>query len=219
MSIGDFPEGLSQAVLVGIMLVGRLGVFRGPVALWRACKDVPVAEGRPPVQRHSQGGPGLGWRSGLGWFGLVWAGSGLAWFGLVSGWSGLLCACLGWRGQGSQARKGRLSQQTAAAAASVHGGRLAACVFNMQCDAARHNATRRNATRRHATPRNATRRHPTPPDATRRHAPLRTAPRTAQRTAQCTAQRTDRIIIQYMALHMYFAYQRSSSSSSSSSSG
>ena len=26
MSIGDFPESLSQAMLVGIMLVGRLGV-------------------------------------------------------------------------------------------------------------------------------------------------------------------------------------------------
>ena len=26
MSIGNFPEGLSQATLVGIMLVGRLGV-------------------------------------------------------------------------------------------------------------------------------------------------------------------------------------------------
>ena len=26
MSIGDFPEGLSQAMLVGTMLVGRLGV-------------------------------------------------------------------------------------------------------------------------------------------------------------------------------------------------
>ena len=26
MSIGDFLEGLSQAMLVGIMLVGRLGV-------------------------------------------------------------------------------------------------------------------------------------------------------------------------------------------------
>ena len=25
MSIGDFPESLSQAILVGIMLVGRLG--------------------------------------------------------------------------------------------------------------------------------------------------------------------------------------------------
>ena len=26
MSVGDFPESLSQAILVGIMLVGRLGV-------------------------------------------------------------------------------------------------------------------------------------------------------------------------------------------------
>ena len=26
MSIGDFPESLSQAILAGIMLVGRLGV-------------------------------------------------------------------------------------------------------------------------------------------------------------------------------------------------
>ena len=26
MSIGDFPENLSQAMLVGMMLVGRLGV-------------------------------------------------------------------------------------------------------------------------------------------------------------------------------------------------
>ena len=30
MSIGNFPESLSQAMLVGVMLVGRLGVpFRG----------------------------------------------------------------------------------------------------------------------------------------------------------------------------------------------
>ena len=28
MSIGDLPESLSQAMLVGILLVGRLGVFR-----------------------------------------------------------------------------------------------------------------------------------------------------------------------------------------------
>ena len=28
MSIGDFPEILSQAILVGIILVGRLGVVR-----------------------------------------------------------------------------------------------------------------------------------------------------------------------------------------------
>ena len=28
MSIGDFPETLSQAILVGIMLVGRLGVIK-----------------------------------------------------------------------------------------------------------------------------------------------------------------------------------------------
>ena len=27
MSIGDFPESLSQAILVGIILVGRLGVY------------------------------------------------------------------------------------------------------------------------------------------------------------------------------------------------
>ena len=29
MCIGDFPESLSQAILVGIMLVGRLGVQGG----------------------------------------------------------------------------------------------------------------------------------------------------------------------------------------------
>ena len=28
MSIGDFPESLSRAMLVGVMLVGRLGVIR-----------------------------------------------------------------------------------------------------------------------------------------------------------------------------------------------
>ena len=27
MSIGDFPESLSQSMLVGTMLVGRLGIF------------------------------------------------------------------------------------------------------------------------------------------------------------------------------------------------
>ena len=32
MSIGDFPESLSQAMLVGIMLVGGLGVCLRPVA-------------------------------------------------------------------------------------------------------------------------------------------------------------------------------------------
>ena len=30
MSIGDFPESLSKAMLVGIMLVGRLRVAVGP---------------------------------------------------------------------------------------------------------------------------------------------------------------------------------------------
>ena len=31
---GDFPESLSQAMLVGVMLVGRLGVPGGPNAVW-----------------------------------------------------------------------------------------------------------------------------------------------------------------------------------------
>ena len=31
MYIGDFPESLSQAILVGILLVGRLGVFKGNI--------------------------------------------------------------------------------------------------------------------------------------------------------------------------------------------
>ena len=31
MSIGDFPEGLNQEILVGIMLVGKLGVVPGVV--------------------------------------------------------------------------------------------------------------------------------------------------------------------------------------------
>ena len=30
MSVGNFPESLSQAMLVGIMLVGRLGVAGSP---------------------------------------------------------------------------------------------------------------------------------------------------------------------------------------------
>ena len=30
LSMGDLPENLNQARLVGIMLVGRLGVVRGP---------------------------------------------------------------------------------------------------------------------------------------------------------------------------------------------
>ena len=33
MSIGDFPESLSQAILVGIMLVGRLGVYASTMQL------------------------------------------------------------------------------------------------------------------------------------------------------------------------------------------
>ena len=31
MSIGDFPESLSQAMLVGVMLVEKLGVDSGPI--------------------------------------------------------------------------------------------------------------------------------------------------------------------------------------------
>ena len=38
MSIGNFPESLSQATLVGIKLVGRLGVL--------------TPEGGPPPRRH-----------------------------------------------------------------------------------------------------------------------------------------------------------------------
>ena len=40
MSIGDFPESLSQAILAGIILVGRLNItcrsWRVMVELWRA---------------------------------------------------------------------------------------------------------------------------------------------------------------------------------------
>ena len=36
MSIGDFPESLSRAILVGVMLVGRLGVLRARISwFWR----------------------------------------------------------------------------------------------------------------------------------------------------------------------------------------
>ena len=34
MSIGDFPKSLSQAILVGIMLVGRLGVLDSASCCW-----------------------------------------------------------------------------------------------------------------------------------------------------------------------------------------
>ena len=41
MSIGDFPESLNQAILVGTMLVGRLGVPRfllqAPVSERQSC--------------------------------------------------------------------------------------------------------------------------------------------------------------------------------------
>ena len=54
MSLGDFPESLSQAMLLGIMLVGRLGVppsqtLRGRLlasSIQRACRD--VGEASPP---------------------------------------------------------------------------------------------------------------------------------------------------------------------------
>ena len=38
MSIGDFQESLSQAMLVGTMLVGGLGVHYIPA--WRACSPL-----------------------------------------------------------------------------------------------------------------------------------------------------------------------------------
>ena len=38
MSMGDFPESLNQAILVGIMIVGRLGV---------ACDDLEGTKGVP----------------------------------------------------------------------------------------------------------------------------------------------------------------------------
>ena len=40
MSIGDSPESLSQAILVGIMLVGRLGVLPVEVRCYISCVDV-----------------------------------------------------------------------------------------------------------------------------------------------------------------------------------
>ena len=52
MSIGDFPESLSQAILVGIMLVGRLGVL--PSAQCEAhsltCCILIVREGIPCME-------------------------------------------------------------------------------------------------------------------------------------------------------------------------
>ena len=42
MSIGDFPEYFSQAMLVGIMSVGRLGVWLAMVAMIRYCLQRPV---------------------------------------------------------------------------------------------------------------------------------------------------------------------------------
>ena len=47
MSIGDFPECLSQAMLVGTMLVGRLGVlvhFRRNLVMY-AARDLRAGEG------------------------------------------------------------------------------------------------------------------------------------------------------------------------------
>ena len=38
MSIGDFPESLTQAMLEGTMLVGRLGVFTRTLARRRALR-------------------------------------------------------------------------------------------------------------------------------------------------------------------------------------
>ena len=49
MSIGDFPESLSQATLVGIMLVGRLGVL-----CWRPA-PAELGRGSGKVSRHRVG--------------------------------------------------------------------------------------------------------------------------------------------------------------------
>ena len=52
MSIGDFPEGLSQAILVGIMLVGRLGVLRTGCC---PALSLPVAPGDVRLRAVLQG--------------------------------------------------------------------------------------------------------------------------------------------------------------------
>ena len=61
MSIGDFPECLSQAMLVGIMLVGRLGVHartRGFVQrdAWQPAADQADAQDQPHQRRGARGG-------------------------------------------------------------------------------------------------------------------------------------------------------------------
>ena len=53
MSIGNFPDNLSQAMLVGIMLVGRLGVD-GRVAASRSRN--PEIEGPDPSRSLPPGG-------------------------------------------------------------------------------------------------------------------------------------------------------------------
>ena len=47
MSIGEFPGSLSRAILVGIVLVGRLGVLLGKGAeqLWRVTAQPEAARG------------------------------------------------------------------------------------------------------------------------------------------------------------------------------
>ena len=41
MSIGDFPESWSQAILVGVMLVGRLGVAHRNSQEWASIGELP----------------------------------------------------------------------------------------------------------------------------------------------------------------------------------
>ena len=42
MAIGDFPEVLSQAALVWIILVGRLGVSQGRLHVMPSCKGTHI---------------------------------------------------------------------------------------------------------------------------------------------------------------------------------
>ena len=65
MPIGDFPKSLSQAMLVGIMLVGRLGVvvvfLLGGVFLWSGWNRPALVLWRPEALACTEPVPPEAW--------------------------------------------------------------------------------------------------------------------------------------------------------------
>ena len=70
MSIGDFPESMSQAMLVGTMLVGRLGVYRNPTSYPHPrLQDFPRWKRRSKNAREQR----IAWRQESGGGDKFWA--------------------------------------------------------------------------------------------------------------------------------------------------